>query len=199
MASSRRGEDVIWFKSNLPNGYAWLSNFWPLVSPAALHAVYTAFPSLAAPPHAPSSSSSLSASSALFIVGSVEYATVEHYYQSSKFPLDPSYASSILHATSAQQALHLATLYTHSSPLSPPPNWQQRSTVMLYGLRGKYGFGTALGEALLGTGDGELWEEGKRKGGGWAGKGGELGKLLMQVRGELRQQRQAEDALEGGG
>lgn len=175
-ARASRSDDTIWFKSSLDNGYAWLSNFWSCVSPSAFNATLTLHPYLT------SSTPSYS-----FTLSNTLYPTVEHYYQSSKYPLDPPYSTSILTSPHPLTALHLSTQYFHSTHLSPPLSSSDLSSLMLTGLRAKFHH-PLLRRALLETGEREVWEVGDGRKGKWAGKGGELGKLIMQVRQELRRE-----------
>jgi ribA/ribD-fused uncharacterized protein len=115
----------------------------------------------------------------------VYWPTVEHYFQAQKF-LDPEVRESIRKAASPKQARELGQRRSH--PLRE--NWDElRVQVMLTALRLKFSQGPAR-DLLLSTGD-RLLAESSPFDYFWAvGSDGSglntLGRLLMQVREELR-------------
>ena len=121
------------------------------------------------------------------VVGGKRYATVEHYFQSMKFPSDLAWQESIRVAPTPAKAKQLGAQTDH--PIRS--DWDTvRETVMLEGLRAKFQQNRGLLDQLKGTGARPLveastdafWGEGR------TGKGkNRLGKLLEQVREELRE------------
>ena len=197
-------DEVVWFKSRATNGYAWLSNFWPSVPHDAKQAVYTHLPILAPPTgHAGSQSDADERARFSITIDNLTYPTVEHYYHTTKYPNHPHIQTSILTAPTALTALQLNILYKHSptddsdSPPASQPSQEVLCGAMLVGLRCKFGQCEVLRGALLGTGERWLAEmpDGRRDS-MWTGKKGELGKLLMQVRAELRCEEEEKKAKE---
>jgi len=119
----------------------------------------------------------------LILIDSRTYPTVEHYYQAQK-TLDPKERNMILQCKTAKEA-KLAGYHVKLRP-----DWEEaKEEVMLKGLRAKFTQCPRLGELLLETGDAALHEDSPwDKHWGYAkGEGKDrLGKLLMQVREELR-------------
>ena len=168
----RNTEKEIWFKSNKANGYAWLSNFWPDVSPAAKRAV------------APE----LESARASFLVNGKEYKTVEHYFHSVKYVEDDAAAEDIRAQPTALEAKKRNTYYRHLKPINLNTWKNRRIIAMKEGLRAKFTQNVALRNALLSTEDKKLQEVPSRGGGFWEGGRGEnkLGILLMELRDELK-------------
>jgi len=114
--------------------------------------------------------------------------TVEHFYQAAKFPHEPAVLACIREAKRPGKALWWAR--TESGKIRA--DWASvRDLAMLEGLRAKFHQHPELRAALLATGDEELVEHTPRDsywgdGGDGAGQN-KLGRLLMQVRGELRE------------
>ena len=114
--------------------------------------------------------------------------TVEHFFQAQKFE-EGAYRERIRRAHTPKDAKTLGR--TRDLPILP--DWDtKRDEVMLAAIRRKFGAHKHLCEMLLGTGDEELVENAPSDyywGGGRSGTGqNKLGKILMQVRGELRAQ-----------
>eukprot|EP00727_Mastigamoeba_balamuthi_P000277 m51a1_g10246 hypothetical protein (245) ;mRNA; r:38474-39208 len=168
---------TVWFKSDKANGFAWLSNFWPDVHPAAKAAV---------------SDPALRSSPGAFDLDGHRYATAEHFYQASKYERTwPAGAEAIRAAPTAAEAKRANTRLRRQRPadasaLAGP----SKAAAMLRALRAKFEQNEALGRALVGLCAGRtLCEVPGRGGGCWAaqrdGSPGLLGRLLMQVRDDL--------------
>ena len=171
-------EDVIWFKSYEANGYAFLSNFWPDIPAAAMRAIQP--PTLA----------SLPRQHFTFTINNKVYRTVEHWFQSQKFAQLSHHAAAedIRNQPTALSAKHRNN-YWAEQLRSRPFTHDVLAQIMLQGLRAKFTQCQELKSALLDTGNTRLAEIGDqmgKKGGGWDGVDGTLGRLLMQVRHELR-------------
>jgi ribA/ribD-fused uncharacterized protein len=120
-------------------------------------------------------------------IGGKRYTTVEHYFQSSKFPSDLAWQEAIRVAPTPLKAKQLGTQTDHVLR----PDWDTvKEGIMLEGLRAKFQQNRGLLEQLKATGDRPLveasvdafWGEGR------TGKGkNRLGKLLEQVRTELKE------------
>lgn len=119
----------------------------------------------------------------LVLIDSRPYPTAEHYYQSQK-TLDPQERNMIL------QCLTPGEAKSAGYHVRLRPDWEEvKEEVMLKGLRAKFTQCPKLREYLLETGDAALHEDSPwDKYWGYAkGEGKDrLGKLLMQVREELR-------------
>ncbi len=115
-----------------------------------------------------------------FVLDGNEYATVEHYYQSKKFE-GTEYEEKVRLAPTPKDAKRLARAKKIRE------DWYEiNKTVMLRALRAKFEQNPDLAKKLLETGDAQLHEE-SPKDMYWGVKGQDrLGKLLMQVREELR-------------
>ncbi len=112
--------------------------------------------------------------------------TVEHFFQAQKFE-DAAYRERIRRAHSPKDAKQLGR--TRALPILS--DWDtKRDDVMLEAIRRKFGTHKTVRELLLSTGDEELVENAPGDfywGCGRTGTGqNKLGKILMQVRGELR-------------
>ncbi|MEO1528481.1 MAG: NADAR family protein [Planctomycetota bacterium] len=115
--------------------------------------------------------------------------TVEHYFQAQKF-LDTEYAEHIRDARTPKEAKNLGQ--SRKQPLRS--DWEDvKVDVMRRALRAKFGTHTHLRNELLDTGDEELVEDSPSDYFWGCGKlgGGQnmLGKLLMEIRHELREER----------
>eukprot|EP00727_Mastigamoeba_balamuthi_P002232 m51a1_g12005 hypothetical protein (215) ;mRNA; f:95-1546 len=169
--------ETVWFKSDKANGFAWLSNFWPDVVPAAKAAV---------------SDPALRSSPGGFELDGHRYATAEHFYQASKYERTwPAGAEAIRAAPTALEAKRANTRLRHVHPADPSafegPN---KAAAMLRALRAKFEQNEALGRALVGLCAGRtLCEVPGRQADDWTaqpdGSPGLLGRLLMQVRDDL--------------
>lgn len=114
------------------------------------------------------------------------YPTTEHYFQAQKFE-DDSYREQIRQARSPMIAARLGR--SRKVPLRS--DWEEiKLDVMRAALRKKFTTHPALKELLLATGDEELVEDAPGDYFWGCGKDGSgqnwLGKLLMEVREELR-------------
>ncbi|BBO33746.1 GTP cyclohydrolase II [Lacipirellula parvula] len=116
------------------------------------------------------------------------YPTVEHYFQAMKFR-DAGHAEAIRRAANPKLAKQLG----HSRRIPLRDDWEAAKVeVMRTAVRKKFATHPALAALLLGTGDAELieaapsdyfWGCGQHGGGqNW------LGRILMEVRAELRSQ-----------
>lgn len=114
------------------------------------------------------------------------YNTSEHYYQSEKFN-DPTLKQRIIDAPTPAAARNIAQANIN---LTIPTFHAQKNDIMLKALRAKFSQHPSLGNQLLATGDRQLIEHTANDnywGDGGDGTGANnLGKLLMQVRSELR-------------
>ena len=197
-------DSCVWFKSNKGNGYAFLSNFWPDVPPTARKAVYQHFPYLKPTNRCrkkeeeeeeakdEEETADTDDQSFAFVVDSVRYPTVEHFYHARKYAAHPVIAADILAAASAVEALKRNTAHKHTTPLPAADlTLASLSAAMLAALRAKFAQHSGLRRALLASGEKWLAEvPGRSVGNVWAGRDGQLGVLLMQVRRELREQAQ---------
>lgn len=116
----------------------------------------------------------------------VWWPTVEHFFQAQKFE-EGAYRERIRRAKSPKDAKALGR--TRALPILA--DWdEKREGVMLEAIRAKFKTHELLCEMLLNTGDEELIENAPGDfywGCGRTGTGqNKLGKILMQVRGELR-------------
>lgn len=125
---------------------------------------------------------------AVFLRGRM-WPTVEHFYQSQKFA-DTSHEELIRRCATPMLAKSAATALTKEHRRE---GWEHvKEDVMLEGLRAKFGQHPDLRDALVSSGDRLLVEHTQND--AYWGDGGDgtgrnrLGKLLMQVRDELRQQ-----------
>ena len=109
-----------------------------------------------------------------------QYRTIEHYFQSQKFPGE-DLGEAIRLADTARAAKKLAW------QRPAPADWDERKeSVMLAALRTKFAQYPELAQKLLATGDAQLHEDSPDDL-FWGVKGRDrLGQLLMKVREELR-------------
>ena len=159
------------------DGHSYLSNLYPCVR----------FPSRGdVPKQAP------------FVDGDErEYDSVERYYQYHRYlSIDATYASEVILAASDAKAVASAAgkksflawkkARNEAAPLSAD-SFQDRDEVMSTALRLKFSQNPKLREALVGTGNSFLEEQGRFEGEYWTNKGqNKLGGLLMELRDELR-------------
>jgi ribA/ribD-fused uncharacterized protein len=119
---------------------------------------------------------------AKIIIDGKEYPTVEHYYQSQKHV-----------GTDLEEKIRVAPTPMKSKKLAwskePPPNWEEiKEGFMLKALRSKFHQNPDLAEKLLATGNVKIHEDSPTDL-YWGVKGKDrLGKLLMKVREEIRQE-----------
>jgi len=119
---------------------------------------------------------------AIMIIDNKEYATVEHYFQSMKHT-----------GTDLEEKIRLASTPLKAKELAwtreLPPNWPEiKEDVMLRALRAKFSQHSKLADKLIATGNARLHEDSPTDM-YWGVKGlDRSGKLLMIVRGELREE-----------
>ncbi|KAJ3148066.1 hypothetical protein HDU89_004911 [Geranomyces variabilis] len=175
------GPDAIFFKSDSGRGgWAFLSNYWPFVKPAAVrgcardHDIH--------PP----------AGEALFTVDGVGYKSVEHFYHSER---QPKGAKAIRERIrNAEDGLTAKKINNEYKKLNPSPlSAAEERQLVKQGLLAKFGQNEDLRRGLLSTASRTL-HEGAGMGAStnrWTltqdgAKGGDLlGQLLMEVREEL--------------
>jgi ribA/ribD-fused uncharacterized protein len=121
------------------------------------------------------------------LVDGVSWPTVEHYFQAMKFPDEPERREQIRVASTPADAKRIA--WEAGGRLRP--DWDSyRDEVMLQALRLKFVQHPDLGNALLETGEQDIVEHTGNDsywGDGGDGTGSnKLGRLLEQVRAELR-------------
>lgn len=119
-----------------------------------------------------------------FFIHEADYPTIEHYYQSKKsidFPLE----FWISCAPTAYAAMKAGRECLRTKQFDP--DWDTKKVnVMLTGLRAKFTQNKELADKLLATGDAILHEDSPTDM-FWGKKGQDmLGKLLMQIREELK-------------
>lgn len=116
------------------------------------------------------------------IIDGIEYKTNEHYYQSQKFS-DEKLKEWIRLCPKPNYLISTKILRIYLVP-----NWEKiKFEVMLKGLREKFSQNSILKHKLLDTGDEEIHEDSSDK--VWGIEGDDMmGKLLMKVRNELRNQ-----------
>ena len=113
--------------------------------------------------------------------------TSEHYFQAQKFPADPEHQEAIRRQASPMIAAEMGR--DRSKPLRA--DWEQvKDAIMTAAVRTKFAQHPELAELLLSTGEATLVEHTKNDaywadGGDGSGKN-MLGKILMQIRQELR-------------
>lgn len=165
---------AVWFKANKANGYAFLSNFYPHCSPAAL-----------------AEEPARSAGPGGFRVAGEAFKSVEHCFHAAKYEGVPEARAEILAAATAPGAKKKNTEWRRKKPIDRRA-WEARSEgVMLEAVRAKFGQNEGLRAALLATGEALLCEVPGRGPCRWTGgdrEGNEngLGRVLMRVRDELR-------------
>lgn len=161
---------AIEFKSNICNGYAALSNFWPYVTYDAHQSAVQRHPSLA--DHDGS-----------FYIDSVRYKSVEHWFQAQKYRDQPDVFTKIVALPTALNALRENQRQRRLGNIIDIRSWDaKRDAVMMQGLRAKFSQSVELTEFLLSTVNQHLQEQGNDY---WCGPYGRLGQLLMQLRDEL--------------
>jgi hypothetical protein len=126
---------------------------------------------------------------ARFVLDGLEWPDVEHYFMAQKNPHDPGYQLQVFNASTPGRAKQLG----RSTKLRP--NWDNiKFGVMLRAVRAKFNQNAHLKAMLLATGERPLHENCKDPwwGGGPNFKGGKdwLGRILIQVRRELREESQ---------
>jgi ribA/ribD-fused uncharacterized protein len=197
---SRKAEATeIYFKSTNGNGYACFSNFWPFVKPNIAEAterriaqVYTAATTeIAAAAAASASVAAASTATPLdfFTVDGVRYASVEHYYHSSKYTAShPSLALQIAAAPTALAAKQLNTKFRKTHPVDRA--WFQHDnqvSVMHRACAAKFSQNPRLRALLVSTGDLPLHESRGRSKDIWGMQPDDpscdqLGKILTKIR-----------------
>jgi predicted NAD-dependent protein-ADP-ribosyltransferase YbiA (DUF1768 family) len=166
-------EQTIWFKSSLANGYAYLSNFFPDITPAARQAFDNMIQQ-----EINDDDNDFS-----FIIDDKRYATVEHYYQSQKYAEHyPEQAEAI--RTEAKTALQSKEMHTSFQDKYPSLSEFDKENTMLRGLRAKFTQNKLLHSLLKQTNGKSLHEKPGKTYSIWADDN-LLGRLLMQIRDEL--------------
>jgi len=121
----------------------------------------------------------------LQIVGDQVYPTNEHFYQSMR-ATDPAVRSWIMEAPSPYLAMKAGRALRDGKEFNSHDWEESRVSIMLAGLRAKFSQHEDLKQRLLATGDAVLHEDSPTDM-FWGKKGRDmLGKLLMQVREELK-------------
>ena len=145
-----------------------------------------------------------------------KYPTVEHYYQAAKF-IDAEYRQIIISQNTPNKAREVASQkikggYKWRTDLNPIiqkylslgvrviPDWEEKKDqIMLIGLQAKFTQNLELQEALLATGNAKLYEDSPRDDYWGVGKSkngkNKLGQLLMQVRTEIREEKEPVDLV----
>lgn len=171
--TSMDDQQTIWFRSTLDNEYAFLSNFFPHVSPAARET----FDNMHQQEINPDDDFS-------FIIDNKRYATVEHYYQSQKYIEHyPEQAEAI--RIEAKTGLEAKEMNTHFTAIYPSLSPFDKETVMLRGLRAKFTQNPLLNRLLRQTAGKILHELPGKTDSIWSNDENLLGRLLMQIRDEL--------------
>ncbi|KAL2912921.1 hypothetical protein HK105_207592 [Polyrhizophydium stewartii] len=121
-----------------------------------------------------------------FVLRGKTWPTTEHYFQALKFEGSPEEETVRLAATPAE-AKRLGRTF------SLRPDWEEvKIGIMMDALRAKFTQNLDAKEVLLSTGDSELQEDAKDDAFWGIGKHGrgrnELGKLLVQLREELKRE-----------
>ncbi len=160
----------IYFKSNIPNGYGWLSNYWPDVPGEIRSAIEPR---------------ELRECDGSFEIDGVRYRTVEHFFQAAKFDHNPTLQADIIGQPTAGEAKRAGSLHYHICWFDPKA-WDARSAdVMLAAVDAKFSQNLPLARALKATGDAQLKEDPGKYPSRWTGSPAEpglLGAILMKVR-----------------
>lgn len=121
-----------------------------------------------------------------FVIDSITYKTVEHYYQSQKFKHSQYHMNLVINSETAREAAKIGR--NRSFPLDP--EWETiKENVMMTGLKYKFQI-KYFKNILKNTGDAQIIEHRKADkywadGGDGSGKN-RLGILLMQLREEMK-------------
>jgi predicted NAD-dependent protein-ADP-ribosyltransferase YbiA (DUF1768 family) len=172
--SSINDEQTIWFKSSLANGYAYLSNFFPHITPAARQAFDDMI----------QEEINHDDNDFSIIIDDKRYATVEHYYQSQKYIEHyPEQAEAI--RTEAKTALQSKEMNVIFKDKYPSLSVFDKENTMLRGLRAKFTQNKLLNKLLKQTAGKTLHELPGKTDSRWSNDENLLGRLLMQIRDEL--------------
>ena len=122
--------------------------------------------------------------------------STEHFFQAQKFVGTPI-EDKIRKCGSAREAFELARNPRYQAWLHPDWHKGVKDDVMLLAVKEKFSQHEDLQRTLLQTGDREIIEHTANDsywgdGGGWGRGQNKLGKILMQVRGELREDTQSD-------
>ena len=122
--------------------------------------------------------------------------STEHFFQAQKFVGTPI-EDKIRKCGSAREAFELARNPRYQAWLHPDWHKGVKDDVMLLAVKEKFSQHEDLQQRLLQTGDREIIEHTANDsywgdGGGWGRGQNKLGKILMQVRGELREDTQSD-------
>lgn len=123
--------------------------------------------------------------------------STEHFFQAQKFVGTPI-EDKIRKCGSAREAFELARNPRYQAWLHPDWHKGVKDDVMLLAVKEKFSQHVDLQQRLLETGEREIIEHTANDsywgdGGGWGRGQNKLGKILMQVRGELREGTQSDD------
>jgi len=121
-----------------------------------------------------------------FTINDKIYPTVEHFFQSQKFPGDPILQEKIRAAKTPVGAKRMGQVKSEHFR----PDWDEvKETVMIEGLRAKFSQNQQLAELLRSTGTAALYEKMPRDSYWGTGPNGcgrnRMGRLLEQVRKEI--------------
>jgi len=121
-----------------------------------------------------------------FTINGKTYPTVEHFFQSQKFPGDPILQEKIRAAKTPVGAKRMGQVKSEHFR----PDWDEvKETVMIEGLRAKFSQNQQLAELLRSTGTAALYEKMPRDSYWGTGPNGcgrnRMGRLLEQVRKEI--------------
>ena len=125
-----------------------------------------------------------------------DWPSTEHFFQAQKFVGTPI-EDKIRKCGSAREAFELARNPRYQTWLHPDWHKGVKDDVMLLAVKEKFSQHKDLQRTLLETGDREIIEHTANDsywgdGGGWGRGQNKLGKILMQVRGELREGTQSD-------
>ena len=173
---------IIWFKSTKANGFAWLSNFFPDVLPAAFNKL----------------PDEIKACSGSFVVDGVKYRTVEHFFQSKKYSHMPEVEEDIRSAPTAAEAKKRNTRHKHAHPIDVKA-WEggKAEEMMEIAIFAKFSQNPPLLKALLETEGQDLREICDRSDSKWTGDmkhRGLLGEILIRVRKRLLREQKPKEA-----
>lgn len=169
---NRAPSDRILIPTKKPNGWAFLSNFWPFVSDEARSAITALEPA--------------ACYSGSFTIDGVEYPSVEHYFQSEKYKHIPEIWEEITLQPTALDCKKCADKHAKTNPIDVAKWSAMSEEVMRQAVMAKFMQNPALLKALKSTGSATLAEEAGKFPSQWTqqpdGTPGKLGLILMHVR-----------------
>lgn len=169
----------IWFKSTHAEHSAFLSNFYPFVSPKAKALTVRHINQFGDEDHTKAEGS--------FMWKGHLCKSVEHGYQAAKY-MDkyPQCATDILNQPTSIEAKKRNTVLKKSHPIDFQAFKREQRDIMKELIKAKFEQNALLHMALLHTGAAILAEvPGRNNKDEWCGIGGTLGLILMEVRAEL--------------